>query len=99
MEGEGETSSPGLLGCTAPCPGLLGSLFSAVPMGDPSASAWGFPSPVKVRTSPMSHPTAISPCNLRAVYFKPASGDWVLPGPRGWSGFSGDGGSLSPASG
>lgn len=97
--GRGRNQLPRAAGLHHASPRLLGPFFSSVPMGDPSASAWGVPSPVKVRTSPMSHPTAISPCILRAVYLKPASGGWDPPGPRGWARFSGDGGNLSPASG
>ena len=88
-EGKGETSSLGLpgiallqSGCTLPRPGFLAPPSSPQCLwGTLQQVPGGAPSPIKVRTSPVSHPTAISSCILGAVYFKPASGGASLGPP------------------
>lgn len=60
-----------LLGAAGHCP-AAGRLHPGPP-GGPNRCLGG-PVPIKARTSPMSHTTAISPCILGAVAFKPASG-------------------------
>lgn len=71
-------------GATAPClaPGSLHPHPPHSAYGGPrNKCLGGAPNPIKVRTSPVSHPTAISPCILGAVYFKPASGSTSLGPP------------------
>lgn len=88
-EGEGDAGFWGLPGiallrgdCTLPCPGLLAPPSSPQSLwGTLQQVSGGAPNPIKVRTSPVSHPTAISPCILGAVYFKPASGITALGPP------------------
>lgn len=78
VEGEGETGSLGLpgiavlqRGCTLPYPGLHVPPSSLQCLWGPLQQVPGRgPSPIKVRTSPVSHPAAISPCILGGSFLQ-----------------------------